>query len=137
MRCAALVLLALAPAGCGSDGVTACPAIVWGSSVRVEPAGDWSALPVGTVELACSTPCERTAVLDEVTGEPAPPGPAADPLSWPVSPGEERPGSAVATVRATDGTELARVESPLHFERVGGTEECGGPTEATVTVRVP
>jgi hypothetical protein len=113
----------------------ACPAIGWGSSVRVELTGDWSAQPVGVVELECSTPCERLAVLDEVTGEPVQLHEAVDPLSWPVF--GERPGSAVATVLAPDGSELARVESQLEFERVGGTEECGGPMRATVTGPAP
>jgi hypothetical protein len=112
-----------------------CPAIGWGSAVRVELTGDWSAQPVGVVELECSTPCERLTVLDEVTGEPVQLHEAVDPLSWPVF--GERPGSAVATVLAPDGSELARVESQLEFERVGGTEECGGPTEATVRVPAP
>jgi hypothetical protein len=118
----------------GHDSV-ACPAIGWGSSVRVELTGDWSAQPVGVVELECSTPCERLAVLDEVTGEPVQLDEAVDPLSWPVF--GEQPGSALATVRATDGTQLARVESQLEFERVGGTEECGGPTETTVRLPAP
>jgi hypothetical protein len=133
MRSAAVLLLVLPLAGCGAD--RACPAIGWGSSVRVELTGAWSAQPVGVVELECSTPCERLTVLDEVTGEPVELHTGSDPLSWPVF--GERPGSAVATVLAPEGSELARVESQLEFERVGGTEECGGPTEATVRVPAP
>jgi hypothetical protein len=119
----------------GHDSV-ACPAIGWGSSVRVELTGDWSARAVGVVELECSPSCERPTVLDEVTGEPVELGAESDPLSWPVLYGE-RPDSAVATVWAPDGSELARVESQLEFERVGGTEECGGPAEAIVRVPAP
>jgi hypothetical protein len=133
----AAALVALLVGLTWDEGATACPAIGWGSSIRVELTGDWSVHPVGVVELECSSPCERLTVLDEVTGRPVELDPAADPLSWPVDFAEERPDSAVATVRATDGTELARVEAALRFERVGGTEECGGPTEATVTVPAP
>ncbi|WP_369137928.1 hypothetical protein [Modestobacter versicolor] len=117
-------------------GSVACPAIGWGSSVRVELAGDWSAQPVGAVELVCSPSCELPLVLDEVTGEPASLQAGAEPLVWPVLLGEQ-PGSAVATVRATDGTVLARAASALDFQRVGGTEECGGPLEAIVRVPAP
>jgi hypothetical protein len=132
---AALVALLLAATwGHGGDG-QACPAIGWSSSVRVELTGDWSARPVGVVELECSTPCERLTVLDEVTGEPVELHTGSDPLSWPVF--GELPSSAVATVLAPDGSELARVESQLDWERVGGTEECGGPAEAIVRVPAP
>ncbi|MBB3675394.1 hypothetical protein [Modestobacter versicolor] len=116
-------------------GDVACPAIGWGSTVRVELAGDWSGQPLGVVELTCTPGCEPLTVLDEVTGEPVQLGTAPDPLVRPVF--GEQPRSAVATVRAADGTVLARVESALRFERVGGTEECGGPTEAVVAVPAP
>ena len=118
----------------GQD-VVACPAIGWGSEVRVELTGDWPARTVGVVELVCSTPCERLTVRDEVTGEPVRLEATPDPLSWPVF--GALPRSAVATVRATDGTALARAAAALRFERVGGSEECGGPMRAVVRVEAP
>lgn len=47
------------------------------------------------------------------------------------------PASVAVRVLDRDGTELSRVEAGPDGVRVGGTEECSGPHEATVTVPAP
>jgi hypothetical protein len=47
------------------------------------------------------------------------------------------PASVVITVLGGDGAELTSLQTALDWERVGGTEECGGPMQATVTVPAP
>ncbi|MGY2081331.1 hypothetical protein [Modestobacter sp. SYSU DS0657] len=132
MRIGATVLTAVAGllAGCGAGTSTACPAIGYLPSVRVELTGDWSGHPVGSVQLDCSPPCERI-TLDDPPAEAGPPV-----LSW-IVPSGPLPDSAVATVLAPDGSVLAEVEADLDFERVGGSAECGGPMEATAEVPAP
>ena len=47
------------------------------------------------------------------------------------------PESVVVTVLGADGSDLAEVSADLEWHRVGGSEECGGPMETTVTVPAP
>jgi hypothetical protein len=47
------------------------------------------------------------------------------------------PDSAVLTILGPDGTELAELDADLDWRRVGGTEECGGPSAASVVVPAP
>jgi len=47
------------------------------------------------------------------------------------------PDAVAVTVLAADGAELAGVDVELDRVRVGGSAECGGPSEATVTVPAP
>ena len=129
---AALLLAGTAVAGC--DAVTACPAIGWGRTLTVALAEDW---PPGTgraVLLECATPC------DVLRAEPGTPGPASAPLtgtSVVFAFAGTTPESVTVTVADAAGTALARVETRPEWARVGGSEECGGPTEATVVVPAP
>lgn len=123
-------LLALLLTACGPAGGTACPAVGWGRTVEVRLTGDWSAPPVGSVRIECSPACPPLAIRDEATGDPVP----SDPLRRGVPFGAPVPDSAVVTVLAADGAVLAEVAADLDWVRVGGSEECGGPTRATVTV---
>ena len=47
------------------------------------------------------------------------------------------PDTVVVTVLGADGGTLAEVEADLDWVRVGGSEECGGPGEASVVVPAP
>ncbi|HYO35192.1 MAG TPA: hypothetical protein VER97_03890 [Geodermatophilus sp.] len=47
------------------------------------------------------------------------------------------PGTVEVTVLGPDGAVLAEVEADPDRVRLGGSEECGGPHEATVTVPAP
>ncbi|MGY1749399.1 hypothetical protein [Modestobacter sp. SYSU DS0511] len=127
---AGMTLLAGLLTACDGGVPIACPAIGYLPSVLVELTGDWSGHPVGSVQLDCSSPCERP-TLDDPPAEDDP-----TVLGW-IVPSGPLPDSAVATVRAPDGSVLAEVEAGLDFERVGGSAECGGPMEATVEVPAP
>ncbi|MCW2510355.1 MAG: hypothetical protein JWP68_3503 [Modestobacter sp.] len=134
MRAVPLTLLALLLAGCDGPSMYACPAIGYSSSLVVELAPDWPADHAHSVTIECDEPCgvpsmdggdaasTRTAVLAE----------GAALFDWV---GDE--ASVVVTVRAADGAELAKVDAELEWVRVGGSEECGGPLEATVTIPAP
>ena len=129
---AALVLAGAALAGCTP---TACPAIAWGRTLTVVLADGWPPGTGRTVHLACAEPCEV------LTARPVAPGagPSA-PVRGTAATFQPTYGafeSVVATVGDADGTELARVDAALDWRRVGGTEECGGPSEATQVVPAP
>jgi hypothetical protein len=47
------------------------------------------------------------------------------------------PGTVAVTVLGPDGAVLAAVDGAPDWVRVGGSAECGGPHEATVTVPAP
>ena len=131
---AALVALLLAATwGHGRDGA-ACPAIGYSSSLVVELATDWPADQAHSVTIECDEPCgvppmdgeeaasTRTAVL--AGGEAV--------VDW-FGLGD----SVLVTVLDAEGARLAQVDVDLDWVRVGGTEECGGPLEATVNVPAP
>jgi hypothetical protein len=128
-------LLALLLAGCaGPLTYDACPAVGYSSSLVVELAPDWPADQEHSVTIECDEPCgvppmdggeaatTRTSVLAD----------GAALFDWV---GDE--ASVVVTVRAADGAELAEVDAELEWARVGGSEECGGPVQATVTIPAP
>ena len=129
---AALVLAGAVLAGCTP---TACPAIGWGRTLTVDLADGWPPATGRTVHLECAEPCEVLTAWPDDTGE----GPSAPVLGTTATfhPTSGSFDSVVATVRDADGTELARLESALDWRRVGGTEECGGPGEATLTIPAP
>jgi hypothetical protein len=134
VRAVPLTLLALLLAGCDGPSTYACPAIGYSSSLVVELAPDWPADHAHSVTIECDEPCgvppmdggdaasTRTAVLADGTAR----------FVW-FGDGN----SVLVTVLGVDGTLLAEVDADLDWVRVGGTEECGGPREATVTVPAP
>jgi hypothetical protein len=135
LRTAVALAGLLATAGCGADEFTACPAdaAVLSPNVVVQLAGDRPEGDAATVVLRCTPAC----VVD-MKGDPT-----SDTLSSPVDGGVAGfdvladPDTVVVTVLDLDGGELAEMETGLEFERVGGSEECGGPMRATVTVPAP
>ena len=47
------------------------------------------------------------------------------------------PETVAVAVLGPDGAVLAELTADLEWARVGGSAECGGPHEATVTVPAP
>jgi hypothetical protein len=115
-------------AGCGLGG-TACPAIGYVPAVVVQLDG-WPAASGRSVELVCPG-------CGEVTD-----GGPGDSQVLPI--GTEAvfslPGALPeqVTVRVlADGQVAAEVTVEPEFARVGGSEECGGPSSAQVVVPAP
>jgi hypothetical protein len=136
VRAVLTVATVLSVAAC--DGVAeACPAIGWGSVLIVELAPDWPPGEGRSVRVSCPQPCGLPS-LDGTPFDPVRTG--AAPLtgtSAGVSFLMETPDAVVVTVLGPDGAVLAEVDADLHWVRVGGSEECGGPHEARVTVPAP
>ncbi len=103
------------------DGVEpACPAVGWTNGLTVELAGGW---PPGEGRAVRVDGAEGVVPL---TGRGA-----AVPLPM------TTPDTVAVTVLGPDGTVLTEVDADPQRVRVGGSEECGGPHEATVTVPAP
>jgi hypothetical protein len=130
---ACAVAAALAFSACSAGATTVCPAIGWSNTLTVGLADDWPDVPGGSVTVECSSRCTV-------------PGAAGDQdrLSIPLA-GRSTlvpfdmtsPRSAVLIVLDADGRELAEVDADLDWRRVGGSEDCGGPSVASVVVPAP
>lgn len=110
---------ALALAACDT-GPTVCPAVGWTNGLTVRLAEDWPpgegrAVRVDGVEGVTPVTGRDTAVV------------------FPMA----TPDSVEVAVLAPDGAVLAQVDAAPDWVRVGGSEECGGPHAATVTVPAP
>ncbi|SHN84451.1 hypothetical protein SAMN05660350_03596 [Geodermatophilus obscurus] len=131
-RAALAVGAVLALTAC--DGVErACPAIGWGNGLTVELAGDWPPGEGRSVRVDCGTPCDPS-------GVPGAPPTATAPVEGAVARvvlGMVVPGTVDVTVLGPDSAVLAELSADLEWERVGGSEECGGPHSATVSVPAP
>jgi len=115
---------------------TACTAIGWSNHVEVivegRAAGDVARLALCT---------ERGCIGPEAT-----PAPTSGPFSfvtdlgsgrWRVELGFETPEDVSIEVFSADGITLGRESVDLEWQRVGGSEECGGPHQADpITVEV-
>ncbi len=116
--------------GCGS---VACPAIGWSNTLVVQLAGDSSA--VDQVQLCTDEGCapadttDSSGTLDWIMVEDN------DGDSWTFSLGMSRLEQVTVRALAADGRVLSETEATPEWTRVGGSEQCGGPGEATVTVR--
>ena len=116
---------------------TACPAIAWGNGLTVELAGGWPPGEGRTVRVGCPQPCGPE------LREDAPPGRGHEGLASLVGDRAtvsflmETPDEVDVAVLGPDGGVLAGLTADLEWERAGGSEECGGPHEATVTVPAP
>ncbi|WP_146069165.1 hypothetical protein [Arthrobacter sp. ZGTC412] len=149
-----LVLLAVSTAGCATPGV--CPAIGWSNSAIVVLDGpvDGVAKVQFCLDGNCSmTPQPSTAPKNTVTpgvsasagqaesAAPATPGtPVGDskysPFSgkkiddrtWQFSTAMNAPKKATVRALAASGEVLAAREVDLTWTRVGGSEQCGGPS---------
>jgi hypothetical protein len=110
----------------------ACPAIAWGNGLTVELADGWPAADAVRVE--CSSPCDP--VLARPVAEP-------NAVTVSLSGGAAvvslmgAPDSVEVTVLSEDGAAIGRAELDVDWVPVGGSEECGGPHEATVEVPAP
>ncbi|MGY1751777.1 hypothetical protein ACI79H_01440 [Blastococcus sp. SYSU D01042] len=96
-------------------------------------AEDWPPTDGRTVVARCSSPCgqaqqDRDDPAREVRGALTGSSAALSMM--------DMPDSMVVTVLSPEG-QVAEVEQALTWERVGGTEECGGPMEAVVVVPAP
>ena len=128
----ALVLAAATLTGCGL-GSTDCTAVGYSNTRTAELADGWPPVDSGTVRLACAGPCPPE------VGDGGPDEWRA-PLTGTataVQLGMTAPESVVVTVADAAGAELARVAADLDWVRVGGSAECGGPSEAAVAVPAP
>lgn len=111
----------------------ACPAIGWSNTLTVQLDGDASA--VDQVQLCTDAGCasdedvDMTGPLGFVSVE------AQDGDSWTFSVGMTRLERFTVRTLAGDGTVLSDTEVTPEWVRVGGSEQCGGPGEATVTVQ--
>lgn len=111
----------------------ACPAIGWSNTLVAQLDGDTSA--VAHVQLCTDDGCapveggDPSGPLGSVQLE------AQDAGSWTFSIGMDRPDQVTVRTLAADGTVLSDTEVAPAWVRVGGSEQCGGPGEATVTVR--
>ena len=126
-----LALVGTAVAGC--DTTTAWPAIMWGTGLIVELADGW---PPGTGR-AVDPQCPGTCNVLQIG--PGTPDQASAPLTGTSASDITgvTPESVVGTVVDATGTESAPVEAEPGFVRAGGSEGCGGPSEATVVVPAP
>jgi hypothetical protein len=102
-----------------------CPAIAYGSTLVVRLAADWPPDGHRSVQVDCGSPCELP------TGSSVPgTGSQARVVMF------DPPDSLTVTVSDASGP-LTSVEVEPTWNRVEGSEECGGPIEATVTVAAP
>lgn len=154
----AVALLAqFAASGCASSGV--CPAIAWSNTVDVNLNGN--AAEVAVIELCVDGVCDSSSAVQQVPDEPlrlSTPGlqelqipsqvPTVNPVMFPTSHVDDRDWRAsfemiapeTFTLRALSlsGDVLLERVFALHWRRAGGSEECGGPSEAgPVTLVIP
>jgi hypothetical protein len=115
--CAAVLAALLVPALAGCSGTErVCPPVGWGGTLVVELGPDWPDLVGASVRLA--------------DGDPVPVRSRSTAFSL-VMP---LPSSVAVTVLDAGGASLAAIEEEPDWRRVGGSAECGGPSEATVVV---
>ena len=135
LRAAAALLLAGAGvAGCDAAAI-GCPEIGWSNVLTVNLAADWPVQTGRTVHVTCSEPCGGSSLDDGGQGAELSSPLTGTSTSFRVP--MTSPESVAVTVLDARGTPLARVDAEPDWVRVGGTEECGGPSEATVVVPAP
>ena len=134
----AVAVMAALLTGCGMIGPVACPAIGWMNTLTVEV--EQPADQVAKLHLCAGADCEE---LDVASGAG---GSAPDSLArfdsrvgdrWVFTLDMGAPDEM--TVTALDAAGGVLVEQPVTVDwvRVGGSEQCGGPSEGTATVSVP
>lgn len=136
-----VAVIAVGSSGCLGTVVpkpTECAAIAYSQHVDIileGPAADKVERVVFCTDRGCSVP-----------GTEATPVPASGPWytvtdlgggRWHVDILLDLPGQATIEVLGTDGTTLTRTTVELEWQRIGGSEECGGPHETEpITVKV-
>ncbi len=135
-RHAAMTVVLGLVATLGVTGCTpfACPAIGWTNGLAVELEGDAAA--VAGVQLCTDEGCAPTQ-------EPDPAHPLGlitlieqDGRSWVFSTDMYSLDEVTVRLTEADGTVIGETAFAPDWERVGGSARCGGPSVATVTVRV-
>ena len=122
-----LALAAAALAGCSaqSPGLgIACPAIAYGSTLRVAVEGDAAHVNLCVGDDCTPASKEALAMVDGTS----------DGDTWTFS--GQFPEEF--TIRALDADRqvLADIPAEVEWVRTGGSEECGGPLEASITIRL-
>ncbi|MEJ1087846.1 hypothetical protein WDU99_05905 [Microbacterium sp. Mu-80] len=140
-RCRAIMMVAAAlvlPLGLSActPPVVACPAIGWINELAIALEGDVS--DVADVLLCVDgicVPADDGVVPDELA-QVAPMSQSSTGNRWVFSTGMSTPDAFTVRVLSTDGAIRTEVEAAPDWARVGGSEQCGGPGEATVIVQV-
>jgi hypothetical protein len=122
---ATLVVLA----GCGQEA-TVCPAIGWSNGVTVRLADDWPAGDGRTLAVVC--PWGEGCVETLAGGSFATTAPLVGGTAV-VRFGFATPDSLTLRVGDASGV-LTEHQAELEWVRVGGSEECGGPSESDEVV---
>jgi hypothetical protein len=136
------VLAVVTTAGCGI-GTTACAAIGWTNTVVVTVSGPAEAVDaVRDVAVCTGTGCTPPSPSDPPVlppeFEPAPtPTSTASGAVWRIPVLMGTPDHAVVELRDAGDRPLLTDPVPTRWVRYGGSEQCGGPSTAEVTVRAP
>ena len=129
--CAAAIILSLSilVSGCGT---TMCPAIGWFNTVNVQ----LDVSDAARIELCAEAKC--TSHGDHQDAQESTPYSVerVSESSWKVRLGMSTPDHAVIRAFSPSDHLLARERVTLDWARVGGTEECGGPHQADVTISI-
>lgn len=126
----AALLVAGAVGGCGTVGETECTTIGWSDLLRVDVQGD--ATRVDAVRYCDADGCWPDPSASPDTGPLGDITRSGD--TWNVTMFGGAPETVTLQLVTDDGTVLREVERVPEWVRVGGTAECGGPHEATVTI---
>lgn len=161
---AIVLILALGTAGCATPGV--CPAIAWSNSATVVlegpvdavakvqfcPDGVCSITPQPTTAPKSTMPPSDGALPGQAaTAVPAIPGTSVsgtlyspyvgkkvDDRTWQFSTPMNAPKSATVKALSAGGDVIAERDVELTWTRVGGSEQCGGPsTTGPITLSLP
>jgi hypothetical protein len=130
VRAAGAIAVVLAVAGCGAhETICTASATALLTNLVIQVEGEPGAR---SVVLQCVPGC-----VESLTGQVLPE------LTAPVVDGTAGFGvfadldAVVVTVFGADGGQLTRLATELEWQVVGGSAECGGPMQATVTVPAP
>ena len=134
---AASLLTSVAMTGCSVPVPVGCPEMAWSNTFTVTLTG--SARDAALVELCIVDLCTESTLIEQEreTISPTPVG-VPMPLSisrvgereWHVSVVMATPETLTVRSLSSAGEVLAEREVALEWQRVGGSEQCGGPSEA-------
>jgi hypothetical protein len=136
---------ALSLASCGyfiGTDPRACPAIGWSSTVEIELSGstDGVALVRVCADKACAgapPPADTSPAPTDGLWPTVQNAEKVDDDSWSLAMFTSTEGDVTVQALSATGEILVEKATDLAFVRVGGTEECGGPTRAQVALEIP